>query len=88
LDSNIEYRNLYQTRHTFITAALETPILMPDGGMRMLEAKDIAKERGYECQDDLRALCRGKKGIICTGVLDSITELKGDRSYFPSKFYC
>jgi integrase len=43
LDSNIEYRNLYQTRHTFITAALETPILMPDGGMRMLEAKDIAK---------------------------------------------
>jgi integrase len=43
LDSNIEYRNLYQTRHTFITAALETPILMPDGGMRMLDAKDIAK---------------------------------------------
>jgi integrase len=43
LDSNIEYRNLYQTRHTFITAALETPILMPDGGIRMLDAKDIAK---------------------------------------------
>ncbi len=43
LDNNIEYRNLYQTRHTFITAALETPIMMSDGGMRMLDAKDIAK---------------------------------------------
>jgi integrase len=40
---NIEYRKLYQTRHTFITAALETPIMMPDGGIRMLDAKDIAK---------------------------------------------
>lgn len=43
LDNNIGYRNLYQTRHTFITAALETPIMMPDGTIRMLEAKDIAK---------------------------------------------
>jgi integrase len=39
----IEYRKLYQTRHTFITAALETPIMMSDGKMRFLEAKDIAK---------------------------------------------
>jgi integrase len=40
---NIEYRKLYQTRHTFITAALETPIMMPDGGTQMLDAKDVAK---------------------------------------------
>ncbi|MDJ0734889.1 MAG: DUF3596 domain-containing protein [Nostocaceae cyanobacterium] len=40
---NINYRKLYQTRHTFITAALETPIMMPDGKMRILEAKDVAK---------------------------------------------
>ncbi|MBE9138747.1 DUF3596 domain-containing protein [Nodosilinea sp. LEGE 07088] len=39
----IEYRNLYQTRHTFITAALETPITMPDGTTRLLDAKDVAK---------------------------------------------
>ncbi|AKG21291.1 site-specific integrase [Calothrix sp. 336/3] len=39
----VEYRKLYQTRHTFITAALETPIMMSDGKMRFLEAKDIAK---------------------------------------------
>jgi integrase len=39
----IEYRNLYQTRHTFITAVLETPITMPDGTTRLLDAKDVAK---------------------------------------------
>ena len=31
LDGTIEYRKLYQTRHTFITAALETPIPTADG---------------------------------------------------------
>ncbi|MFE4108694.1 Arm DNA-binding domain-containing protein [Almyronema epifaneia] len=39
----IEYRKLYQTRHTFITAALETAITMPDGRIKMLDAKDVAK---------------------------------------------
>ncbi len=39
----MEYRKLYQTRHTFITAALETPITMPDGRTKMLDAKDVAK---------------------------------------------
>jgi integrase len=39
----IEYRKLYQTRHTFITAALETAITLPDGRMKMLDAKDVAK---------------------------------------------
>lgn len=43
LDSKMEYRKLYQTRHTFITAALETPITMPDGTIKMLDAKDVAK---------------------------------------------
>ncbi|WP_026073095.1 site-specific integrase [Nodosilinea nodulosa] len=39
----IEYRKLYQARHTFITAALETAITMPDGRIKMLDAKDVAK---------------------------------------------
>ncbi|MEM9815702.1 MAG: DUF3596 domain-containing protein [Cyanobacteria bacterium P01_D01_bin.6] len=39
----IEYRKLYQTRHTFITAALETPIQTADGSIRMLDAKDVAR---------------------------------------------
>lgn len=39
----IEYRKLYQTRHTFITAALETPIRTADGSIRMLDAKDVAR---------------------------------------------
>ncbi|MEB3214667.1 MAG: tyrosine-type recombinase/integrase [Nostocales cyanobacterium 94392] len=43
LDGTIEYRKLYQTRHTFITAALETPIPTPDGRTKMLDAKDVAK---------------------------------------------
>ncbi|MEO1432653.1 MAG: site-specific integrase, partial [Cyanobacteria bacterium J06633_8] len=43
LSGTIEYRKLYQTRHTFITAALETPIPTPDGRTKMLDAKDVAK---------------------------------------------
>ncbi|NJM18326.1 MAG: DUF3596 domain-containing protein [Richelia sp. RM1_1_1] len=43
LDGTIEYRKLYQTRHTFITSALETPIPTPDGRTKMLDAKDVAK---------------------------------------------
>ncbi len=43
LDDTIEYRKLYQTRHTFITAALETPIPTSDGRTKMLDAKDVAK---------------------------------------------
>lgn len=39
----IEYRKLYQTRHTFITAALETPVKNPDGTIKMLDAKDVAR---------------------------------------------
>lgn len=39
----IEYRKLYQTRHTFITAALETAVTTPDGKTKMLDAKDVAK---------------------------------------------
>ncbi|MEM1279002.1 MAG: site-specific integrase, partial [Cyanobacteria bacterium P01_H01_bin.152] len=39
----IEYRKLYQTRHTFITAALETPISTENGSVRMLDAKDVAR---------------------------------------------
>ncbi|MEM1309140.1 MAG: tyrosine-type recombinase/integrase [Cyanobacteria bacterium P01_H01_bin.153] len=39
----IEYRKLYQTRHTFITAALETPIPTENGSVRMLDAKDVAR---------------------------------------------
>jgi integrase len=38
----IEYRKLYQTRHTFITLALETPIKLADGRVKMLDAKDVA----------------------------------------------
>jgi integrase len=38
----IEYRKLYQTRHTFITLALETPIKLSDGRVKMLDAKDVA----------------------------------------------
>lgn len=41
--NDIEYRKLYQTRHTLITAALETAIATPDGKMKMLDAKDVAK---------------------------------------------
>ncbi|NJM22697.1 MAG: tyrosine-type recombinase/integrase [Richelia sp. RM2_1_2] len=43
LEDIIEYRKLYQTRHTFITAALETPIPTADGRTKMLDAKDVAK---------------------------------------------
>ncbi|MEA5599250.1 Arm DNA-binding domain-containing protein [Rivularia sp. UHCC 0363] len=43
LEDTIEYRKLYQTRHTFITAALETPIPTSDGRTKMLDAKDVAK---------------------------------------------
>ena len=43
LEDNIKYHKLYQTRHTFITAALETPIPTPDGRTKMLDAKDVAK---------------------------------------------
>jgi integrase len=39
----VEYRKLYQTRHTFITAALETAVTMPDGKIKMLDAKDVAR---------------------------------------------
>ncbi|MCU0567474.1 MAG: site-specific integrase [Oculatellaceae cyanobacterium Prado106] len=39
----IEYRKLYQTRHTFITAALETVVTMADGKVKMLDAKDVAR---------------------------------------------
>jgi integrase len=39
----IEYRKLYQTRHTFITAALETMVTMADGKVKMLDAKDVAR---------------------------------------------
>lgn len=39
----IEYRKLYQTRHTFITAALETAVQKPDGTVKMLDAKDVAR---------------------------------------------
>lgn len=39
----VEYRKLYQTRHTFITAALETALTTPDGKIKMLDAKDVAK---------------------------------------------
>jgi integrase len=42
----IEYRKLYQTRHTFITAALETAVTTPDGKIKMLDAKDVAKLAG------------------------------------------
>ncbi|NJK38614.1 MAG: DUF3596 domain-containing protein [Oscillatoriales cyanobacterium RM2_1_1] len=41
--NGIEYRKLYQARHTFITAALETAVTMPDGRIKMLDAKDVAK---------------------------------------------
>jgi integrase len=39
---DVEYRKLYQTRHTFITLALETPIKLADGRVKMLDAKDVA----------------------------------------------
>lgn len=39
----VEYRKLYQTRHTFITLVLETAITTPDGKVKMLDAKDVAK---------------------------------------------
>jgi integrase len=39
----IEYRKLYQTRHTFITAALETAVTDPNGRVKMLDAKDVAR---------------------------------------------
>jgi integrase len=41
--NEIKYRKLYQTRHTFITAALETALTTPDGKIKMLDAKDVAK---------------------------------------------
>ncbi len=41
--NGIEYRKLYQTRHTFITAALATAVATLEGKTKMLDAKDIVK---------------------------------------------